>query len=580
MRPSSAALGVFALALVLAFYNLGETSLPSFDDAFHAQTAKEMLRRGEPITITYGGRVSFESSPLLLWFTALSYAAFGISEHSARLPVALFGFATVVLVYAYGRRRWGEAAATAAAFILAATPMFARYTRHVMMEAPLAFFVTAALFCLSAAAADKRWYLGFGAATGLAVLTKSAMGLLPLIIAPIYLVSSGKSRELVRPRFLLSLLPALLVLSVWYVPALVMHGQAFIDSHIGSYLAVHTFQGHHEEMGMQGLFYYLIWLPINYLPWTIALAPALVWGIKDWKTNSGIPLLWLMVVVPVVILSLITTKYTRYLMPIFPAAALLIAATCVRRLPGKWSERMSTGLGLFATAAACAVLILPISLDFDRNAAIKELAPEIKKLVPEGGSAANLGLDFYEYQNPLFFYADRRLDPPLDDPGLLWSSLPEGGERYGLASSSFYEELLSGREAGMEAAVVRGTDELVFFKVKRLGRADWEREVEELASLIEVLEKSERLGCYSLPYDTLRPIVARITGKKLLPSENKARQMVRAMAERSDTVTGLAWSGAFDELLNIPRGLPRVVRLAATDNLVLFRLEGLPGGGD
>ena len=85
---SKAALCVGFLALALLFNNLGGTSLPSFDDAYHAQTAKEMLRRGDPITITYSGTPSFQSSPLPLWLMAPSYVVFGVGEYAARLPSA------------------------------------------------------------------------------------------------------------------------------------------------------------------------------------------------------------------------------------------------------------------------------------------------------------------------------------------------------------------------------------------------------------------------------------------------------------------------------------------------------------
>lgn len=568
-----AAFCVLAMALVLMFMDLGVTSLPSFDDAYHAQTAKEMLQRGDPITITYGGAPNFESSPLQLWLISLSYLLFCIGEYAARLPSALLGYATVLMVYLFGRKRWGETAGMSAAFILSTTILFLRYSRHVMMEVPLAFFVTAAFFCLSAALKKSSWYYCFGLATGLAILTKSGLGLLPIIIAPIFFVAAGRAREMLRIQFIASLAIAVAVAGAWYIPAILINGQGFIDSHIGSYLATHTFKGHHAELGVWGFFFYFVWLPVQYLPWSILLVPALIWGLAHWRRDEDVPLLWLVVMVPVVLLSLITSKYTRYLMPIFPAAALLISAIWMRRLPESWAGRLHIGMGVISAVAAAALVIFPFQLSEDRNAEVKELAHAIEANAHREEPVANLRLDLYNYQNPLLFYTGRLLHQPCDEPEQLWADLPAGADRYALAGRGDYEEAAKEIDASLDIDEIDCADDLVFFKIRRLGGGDWEEELQQLAPLIVRLESVNRLGCYRLPYDTLRQAVKRTTGKRILPTDEVPRQMIRTMLERHETTTGLAWSAAFGELCKLPKGLPRVIPLAETEHLVLFRIE-------
>ncbi len=570
---SKAALCVGFLALVLLFNNLGETSLPSFDDAYHAQTAKEMLRRGDPITITYSGTPSFQSSPLPLWLMAPSYVVFGVGEYAARLPSALLGLATIILVYFFARRRWGEDAAVAASFILLTTTLFLRYSRHVMAEVPLAFLCTAALLAFAKAQERPAYYYLFGAFTGLAILTKSALGLLPALIAIAFLVVSGKSRELIRPAFLLSGFIAVGIAAAWYIPALIMHGSLFTDSHIGAYLATHTLTGHHANLGLWGLSFYLVWVPFQYLPWTLPLLPALWWGIVDRRESSTSLLLWTAVILPVVILSLITSKYTRYLMPIFPLAALLIAATWARRLPKAWLRRIRACIAWLCIAGAVAVIALPIDLSYDRNADIKAVSASVRELVHEGQNLYNLGLEFYTVQNPLLFYSDRPFSFSVDEPQRLWMGLTPGVTRYALTTESDYQSLPEPADDVDLHQESRGSD-LVFFSIRRAGVEDWAADIERLAENIKILVNDNQIGCYRLPRELIAPALGRLTGKRLLPPDDKPRRMIRAM-ERRGTLFGLSSERGFEDLRKLPHGLPRVVKVAAGKRIVLFRIEPL-----
>jgi len=571
---SKAALCVGFLALALLFNNLGTASLPSFDDAYHAQTAKEMLLRGDPITITYGGTPSFQSSPLPLWLMAPAYSVFGIGEYAARLPSALLGLAAIILIYFFARRRWGEEAAVAAAFILLATPLFLRYSRHAMAEVPLAFFCTAALLAFAEAQERPVYYYLFGSFTGLAILTKSALGLLPAIIALVFLVVSGKWRELFKPAFLLSGVLAAGIAAAWYIPALAMHGRVFTDSHIGAYLATHTLSGHHAELGLWGLFFYLVWVPFQYLPWTLLLLPALWWGIVDRRESSTSLLLMIAVILPLVILSLITSKYTRYLMPIFPAAALLIAATWARRLPKLWLKRIRAGIAWFSVIGVVGVIALPIDFAFDRNAEIKAISGTVKEQVPEGEKLYNVDLDFYEIQNPLLFYSDRLFSFPVEAPDRLWTGLKPGATRYALASKLDYAELPEAAE-DVDVLSESSSGSLVFFSIHRAGASDWADDVAHLAENIKILVADEQIGCYRLPRGLIESSLHRLTGKRLLPPDDKPRRMIRAM-ERRGTLFGLSSARGFDDLRKLPHGLPRVVKVAESGRLVLFHIEAQP----
>jgi hypothetical protein len=575
--PSKAALCLGFLALALLFNNLGADSLPSFDDAYHAQTAKEMLRSGDPITITYDGAPSFQSSPLPLWLIASSYMIFGTDEYAARLPTAVLAFATLVMIYFFARRRWGEEAALAAAFILLTTTLFMRYGRHVMAEVPLAFFCTAALLAFAEAQRRPAFYYLFGAMTGLAILTKSALGLLPAIIAVAFLLLTGKFRELIKPAFLLSALVAVGIATVWYGPALVMHRQAFIDSHIGAYLATHVINGHHAGLGLWGLVFYLIWIPIQYLPWTLPLLPALWWGMKDRREDAVSLLLWLAAILPVILLTFVSSKYTRYLIPIFPAAALLIASSWSRRLPAVWLGRMRAAIGWTSAIAAVALIALPLNLGLDRNADLRALSAEVKATTAEQINLLNLDLDFYEIQNPLLFYADRPFSFHVARAEQIWRGIKPGETGYGLGSTAGFDALPAPPD-GIEIKSEGRHGSLVFFSIHGLSEEEWAAEIKQLAELIVDLDAPEQLGCYRLPRALIARSLTELTGRKLLPPDDKPRRMVRAL-ERHGLLYGLSSVRGFEEdLRKLPHGLPRIVKTAATAHLVLFRIESAQEG--
>jgi len=542
--PSKAALCLGFLALTLIFTDLGETSLPSFDDAYHAQTAKEMLVRGDPITITYGGSPSFQSSPLPLWFTSAAYLVSGVNEFAARLPSALLAFATIALVYFFTRRRWGEDAGVAAAFILLTTPLFLRYSRHAMAEVPLAFFSTAALILLVTSRERRSNYAFFArlAAAGhcryfLPRQRSQARACEPRLYHRAVVIGGGGSR---------------------LVPAGLVHKRAVF---------------HRQPFRLWGYAFYLLWIPLQYLPWTLLLLPALAWGVADRWNEEGAPMLmWLAVVVPIVALTFVSSKYTRYLMPIFPAAAILIAATWSKRLPTRWKRISRSVIGWLSIAAVAVIIVFPLSLGDDRNADVKAIAPAVRGISQPDMPIANLGLDFYGYQNPLLFYADRLLGHPLEGPEGLWNGLQPGGQRSALATVEDFEAALQAVPIGVELHEEARSGELVLFRVGMPGKEVWAEEVGQLAPLIIALETPEHLGCYKLPKKPLGQVVRDATGRRMMIFDTKPRQLVRAM-ERRGTTYGLASTAAFHELESLPRELPRVIRLAATERLILFRLE-------
>jgi 4-amino-4-deoxy-L-arabinose transferase-like glycosyltransferase len=171
---SLAWLGIGLLAVLLLLPNLGEPNLWQ-DEAQTALIARTIPHHGVPLGSD--GRNQFsqelgrEYGPGAVWkwhtwlsfyAVAASFACFGESTASARLPFALFGVATVLLAGATGRRLWGDPRpAAAGALLLALSVPFLILSRQCRYYAMASFFSLLGLFAYARLGTSRRagWLL-------------------------------------------------------------------------------------------------------------------------------------------------------------------------------------------------------------------------------------------------------------------------------------------------------------------------------------------------------------------------------------------------------------------------------------
>ena len=87
-------------------------------DSEHAEIAREILQRHDYVTMYVNGVRYLDKAPLPYWITAGSYAIFGASEFSARLPLTLFALGSLLAVFFLGRDIAGEEAGFFSALVL------------------------------------------------------------------------------------------------------------------------------------------------------------------------------------------------------------------------------------------------------------------------------------------------------------------------------------------------------------------------------------------------------------------------------------------------------------------------------
>ncbi len=326
---------------VAGIYLLGLGRLPLFgrDEALYAEAAREMLASGDWITPRVNGLFFFEKPPLNYWLAAITYRLLGVSPLAARLPAALLAIATILITTTIGARVWGRRAGLLTGLALTTSLQMAMIGRMGIMDVPLTFLVTAALF------AYARWRrhgrpqaaVVFGALTGLAFLLKGLAGGLAPAIAVIHALSYRRGSGRLSARFVvLALLVFVAVSAPWFAVMLARHGDTFIDIFIKQQHGFRMTQQMQQHGGP--VFYYLALIIVSFFPWIAflptAFAPSNAADEKQafWRSLA---ITWILVVL--VPFSLISTKLPGYVTPLFPAMALLVGIELDRRLrePGR-----------------------------------------------------------------------------------------------------------------------------------------------------------------------------------------------------------------------------------------------------
>jgi 4-amino-4-deoxy-L-arabinose transferase-like glycosyltransferase/O-antigen ligase len=332
-------LSVLALALLLV--DLGRNHLIPFDEAIYAKVSQNIVDRHDWLTLSWRNNEPwFEKPPLYFWLSAAMLKIVPSPELAVRLPSALFGVCSVVLVFYFARRLFGKTAGFIAGLALVTTFQFVYYARLGMLDVTCAFFITAALYFYYLGAHPTRGVrpvfllMLSGAGVGLAILTKGVVGLVPLVIlgtAELFTVGAGRHRlgkSLVAAlgRIGTVLLIAMLIFVPWHVSMYQLHGQNFITSYLGYHVLERATLD--VENKVAPLYWYIVVLKVSMRLWFLALVPALVFALyrlvrrRGDRTALAFVLVWALIVM--LVFSLAKAKLVWYIMPLYAALVSII----------------------------------------------------------------------------------------------------------------------------------------------------------------------------------------------------------------------------------------------------------------
>ena len=374
------------MALLILFSKLHQGDLAGYDSAVYAYEGRQMLQTGEWGTVYLNGRPDFDKPPLFVWMEAVSMALFGATDFAARFPAALLGWGTLLLVALLARELsdsyWLPVWAM---LVLLTTHAFMRFGMHAMTDMPFSFFFVLAIFCAVRAERDRRWMLGCGLAVCAAIMTRSFLGLIPLGVVVGHLATSGRLALLRSKEALLGLALALGLPAAWFLSQYRIFGEDFLARHFSfTYDNLPLTNGKRPERFAAGLLEYPRLLLTTYWPWlplmVLGLATQLRKRLWDREAAAGLLPLWVAgVLLP---FSFAEFKWLRYILPAFPAFAILAAIPLDAWLGPRRRER--------TLLAAYALLLLAMA-GMGLNPKYRDRPEELRRLAPLAAAATPAG---------------------------------------------------------------------------------------------------------------------------------------------------------------------------------------------
>ncbi|MCL2303869.1 MAG: glycosyltransferase family 39 protein [Planctomycetaceae bacterium] len=408
---------LFLLAIVLYLTNLGGSVLWDIDEARFASSAAELLRSGNWIVPQLNGEVYGTKPILMFWFMMLSYQIFGINEFAARFPAACFATATLFLTYRVGSLFFDRKTGFWAAVALSVSLLFSVEARGALPDSPLTFFVALALYVWACGTFQRttestlqlrvegRYYpketwriVAIYLVMGIGVLMKGPLACvvptailgmflllkrLPDQILPeprIYYEKCGQYfHRVLRPfwpvHFLRTVwfmrpITAIAAISVvalpWYLLAGWKTGWFTPGGYLYEFLYVNNFQratrpfdGRSSLLLYNPLFFYPVSILFGFFPWSLFTIPAVWESVKQFRAKTpqrdGLLFLFCWSLVWVGCFTVAATKLPSYIVPMYPAFALLIGVYIRNWTEGKtlveswWSKivfRVGIGVGI------------------------------------------------------------------------------------------------------------------------------------------------------------------------------------------------------------------------------------------
>ncbi|MDF9834012.1 4-amino-4-deoxy-L-arabinose transferase-like glycosyltransferase [Ereboglobus sp. PH5-5] len=360
------------LALILvAWFGLflGSRPLSNPDEGRYTEIPREMAATNDYVTPRLNGVKYFEKPPLLYWLTALTIEVAGVNEWTARAWVAIFATLGCLATYAAARGLFGRAAGWWAAVVLATMLLYYTLSRVVILDMPVSVFVATALFAFlfgirTPAGPGRRWlFWAFYASMALAVLSKGLIGfLLPCTVAFVWLLVFNQWKRLRPCHPFTGALVLLAIAAPWHVLA------ARANADFAQFYFIHEHWTRftttvHERY--QPWWYFAPVLLVGIFPWTVFAFQTLRenarggWrAIRNERADEWFFIVWAVVIF--LFFSKSQSKLPPYILPIFPALAVLIG----KWLADAWRARTAPGLraGLAVYAIFSALLGLALAL--------------------------------------------------------------------------------------------------------------------------------------------------------------------------------------------------------------------------
>jgi 4-amino-4-deoxy-L-arabinose transferase-like glycosyltransferase len=337
----------FLILISLISFLPGFFNIPPVDrdEARVAQATKQMIETGEYIDIRFQDEVRYKKPVGIYWMQAgvvRAAEAAGFPQARStiwlyRVPSLIGAIGAVLLTYWAALAFVAQRSAFLAGLMLATSLLLGIEARLAKTDAMLLMCCVAAMGVMARAyltqstGRDIPWRHALILWTALAagILLKGPLILMVVALAALFLAIADRSaRWLLRLRPLVGVLWVLLLVLPWFVAIMGRAGESFLQDSVGQDLFAKIFKGQETHGAPPGYYLVLFWLTFwPAAPLAAVAAPAV------WRHRRELPMRFLLAwVVPCwIVFELVVTKLPHYVLPLYPAVAILIAREIERR---------------------------------------------------------------------------------------------------------------------------------------------------------------------------------------------------------------------------------------------------------
>ncbi len=324
------------LTLLMAavwFGNIEYRKLVRPDEGRYAEIAREMAASGDWITPRLNGIKYFEKPALQYWITAGAYRLFGEHNWTARLWSVLTGFLGIFFTAFAGRRLFGREAGLSSAAVLGSSLLYTLIGHMNSLDMGITFFMGGALMSFllaqqdtASARSNRLWMHVAWAALAFSVLSKGLIGIvLPGAVLVLYTLIERDFGLWKRVHLFSGMALFMAIAAPWFIAVSIANPEFFhfffIHEHFERFLT--KIHGRYEPW-----WWFIPMLVAGILPWLIPMIDSLAsaWKVEPASEQRFKPKRFLLIwaVFIFVFFSLSDSKLPSYILPIFPALALLI----------------------------------------------------------------------------------------------------------------------------------------------------------------------------------------------------------------------------------------------------------------
>jgi 4-amino-4-deoxy-L-arabinose transferase-like glycosyltransferase len=372
---------ILAAGLILALYLFAASraTLWDRDEGWYCRASAEMLQSGNYLYPTFNGEF-FPAKPILMyWLTAAAMKVLGPTELACRVFPALGAVAACLLIWWIGRALFDERAGLWAMLAAATSLMLIIVGQMSTTDAILLPLVLGPVACFVAAVRrgpTARQFVTMAILTGLAMLDKGPIGLVPLAVIGATLWLGRKTIRLGWRYFGLCTLATLVgagIYLAWAVPVDRATGGRFWEAAFGRHvigLVLSPMEGHGGSTAWKYaayLPYYIPAIAIFFFPWSLHLGGAVSAALGGRLGGPVGKAFLLAAVLPVlVVMTLSVTKLPPYVLPIWLGLSLAVGATLQAWRGGtlaprdlKWLRRGVWVLGPVGAVGGAATIAAP-----------------------------------------------------------------------------------------------------------------------------------------------------------------------------------------------------------------------------